>query len=91
MAPITESTKKGSFLWTNAAQKAFVAIKRLTEAPILQLPNFEAPLDVACDASQLGIGGVLSQNSNPVAFYSEKLNDAKKRYSTYDLELYAMV
>jgi hypothetical protein len=92
MAPITECTKKGSFIWTIAAQRAFDAIKKcLTEAPILQLPNFDSPFEVACDASQLGIGGVLSQNGHPIAFYSEKLNEAKRRYSTYDLELYAVV
>jgi hypothetical protein len=73
MATITECTKKGSFIWTKSAQKAFDLIKQhLTEAPILQLP-FEAPLEVACDDSHLSIGGVLSQNGHPVAFYSKKL------------------
>lgn len=44
MAPITECTKKGAFVWTTAAQKAFEAIKvQLTQAPILRLPNFEIP------------------------------------------------
>lgn len=27
----------------------------------------------------------------PVAFFSEKLHDAKKRYSTYDVEFYAII
>ncbi|RVW25828.1 Transposon Ty3-G Gag-Pol polyprotein [Vitis vinifera] len=31
----------------------------------------------------------LSQEGHPVAFFSEKLNGAKKKYSTYDLEFYA--
>jgi len=92
MAPITECTKKGAFVWTTAAQKAFEAIKvQLNQAPILRLPNFEIPFEVSCDASHLGIGGVLSQNGHLVAFYSEKLNDARKRYSTYDLELFAVI
>jgi len=46
MAPITECTKKGPFLWTTSAQKAFEVVKHLlTEAPILQLPNFEVPVE----------------------------------------------
>jgi hypothetical protein len=92
MAPITECTKKGSFLWINAAQQAFDKVKKiLTKAPILRLPNFEVPFEVACDASHTGIGGVLSQQGHPIAFFSEKLNEAKQRYSTYELEFYAMV
>jgi hypothetical protein len=92
MSPITECTKQGLFNWTNRAQKAFEVIKQmLTEAPILQLLNFEVAFEVTCDASHIGIGGILSQNGHPMAFYSGKLNDAKRRYSIYDLELYAVV
>ena len=43
------------------------------------------------DANNLAIGLVLSQEGRPIAFFLEKLNDAKKKYSTYDLEIYAMV
>jgi ribonuclease HI len=39
----------------------------------------------------LAIGVVLSQEGRAVAFFSETLNEAKRKYSTYDLELYAMV
>jgi hypothetical protein len=92
MNPITDCTKKGGFLWTNATAQAFTTIKKLlTEAPILRLPNFEVPFKVACDACHTGIGGVLSQQGHPIAFFSEKLNEAKRKYSTYELELYAVV
>lgn len=39
----------------------------------------------------MDIGVVLSQEGRPIAFFSEKLNDAKRRYSSYDLEMYALV
>ncbi|KAK6928970.1 Reverse transcriptase, RNase H-like domain [Dillenia turbinata] len=36
-------------------------------------------LEVASDASHVGIGGELGQEGHPIAFFSEKLNEAKQR------------
>ena len=92
MAPITECLKNKEFQWSNAASQAFREIKvRMTETPVLRYPDFTKVFEVACDASSVGIGGVLSQEGHPIAFFSEKLNDAKRRYSTYDKEFYAIV
>ena len=43
-----------------------------------------------CDARGSAIGAILSQEGNPIAYFSEKLNDAKK-YSIYDQDFYAIV
>ena len=92
MAPIIDCMKKNQFVWTKAATKAFEEVKkRLTEAPVLQLPNFSKVFEVACNASNVGIGGMLSQEGHPIAFFSEKLNEAKQKYSIYDKEFYAVV
>ncbi|XP_038691133.1 uncharacterized protein LOC119989586 [Tripterygium wilfordii] len=92
VAPLTECLKLSTFQWSDATNTAFLDIKTLmTHTPILRMPNFELVFEICCDASHIGIGGVLSQEGHPIAFFSEKLNECRKRYSTYDIELYALV
>lgn len=92
IAPITECLKGSTFKWTSEAEKSFEVLKRMvTEAQILSSPDFDKIFEVDCDASNVGFGAVLHQEGKPIAFFSEKLSDSRKKYSTYDKEFYAIV
>jgi hypothetical protein len=93
-APIMDIVKKKHeyFNWTEEAEKRLKVLKRkITEQPILVLPDFGKTFQVRCDARGIAIGAVLSQDNRPIAYFSEKWNDAKEKYSTYDKEFYAVI
>ncbi|XP_066365236.1 uncharacterized protein [Miscanthus floridulus] len=90
--PTNVSQKDVPFKWGDEQDQAFNELKtKLCEAPLLQLPDFGKTFEIECDASGIGIGGVLLQEGKPVAYFSEKLNGPHLNYSVYDKELYALV
>ena len=58
---------------------------------MLALPNFDKVFQVDYDASESAIGVVMSQKGKPIAYFSEKWNDVKKKYHVYDQEFYVIV
>ncbi|KAF7806156.1 Ty3/gypsy retrotransposon protein [Senna tora] len=89
--PLTELLKKNQFQWNETAAEAFDQLKRMmTQAPVLSLPNFQQQFVVETDASNSGIGAVLSQQGHPIAYFSKKLTSRMTKASTYVRELYAI-
>lgn len=92
------STKKNSppFQWTSEADTAFIKLKTmLVQAPVLACPNFNLPFDVHTDASNYGIGGMLSQTidgiEHPIAYMSRSLTGAERNYSVTEREALAVL
>ncbi|GAU51023.1 hypothetical protein TSUD_411670 [Trifolium subterraneum] len=65
--------------------------EKLTTAPVLILPDAKESFVVYCDASKLGLGGVLMQKGKVVAYASRQLKIHERNYPTHDLELAAVV
>ena len=98
-APLTDLTRKNMPVkppWTDDCGRAFSTLKRiLCSEPILRSPDFQREFILQTDASEKGIGAVLSQfddagSEHPVAFYSRKLLPRETRYSTVEKECLAI-
>nr|GEX07936.1 putative reverse transcriptase domain-containing protein [Tanacetum cinerariifolium] len=63
----------------------------LCNAPILSLPDGSEDFIVCCDTSNEGLGCVLMQRGEVIAYASRQFKIYKKNYSTHDLELGAVV
>ena len=82
--------------WTKEHQEAFDKLKCLSlEAPILAYANYRKPFRVYTDASERGLGAVLSQEQEngkeaAIAYASRTLSKSEKRYDPHKLEFLAL-
>lgn len=91
--PMYRLLKSGvEWVWSEECKMAFRKINELlTSAPILVHFNPDFPVVLSCDASDYGIGAVLThlmpdKSEKPIAFASRTLSEAEKKYSQIEKE-----
>lgn len=91
--PLTTLLKKHSlFHWTSVHETAFSTLKHsLCAAPILKLPDFTRQFCIETDASHNGVGAVLLQDGQPLAFLSRALGPKNQGLSAYEKEYMAIL
>ena len=97
-SPLTELTKKGvKFVWTENTESAFQHLKTcLCSAPILAYPNFDKPFILQTDASDVGLGAVLTQldksgHERVISYASRTLTGRERNYTAIEKEALAVV
>ncbi|GFV99287.1 retrovirus-related Pol polyprotein from transposon 412 [Trichonephila clavipes] len=99
--PLTDAlkgrAKKGEIKWTTECENAFRELKgKLIDKPVLYAPNFEREFIVQTDASNAGMGAVLTQlaeqgEEHPIVYLSKKFSEVEKRYCTTEKECASIV
>ena len=85
-APLHALTRRGVvFQWNQEQQVCFDTLKeRLTSAPMLGMPSGERTVIMDTDASQMGLGAVLSQEQEStervIACASQSLSHQEQNY-----------
>lgn len=95
----SRTSKKGSrgkrappWRWDEEHQEAFESIKKvIARDVVLAYPSFGDEFVIYTDASTRQLGGVITQNNRPIAFFSRKLTAAQTRYTVTELELLSIV
>nr|GEV31960.1 hypothetical protein [Tanacetum cinerariifolium] len=88
--------KETPFVFSKECVDAFDTLKKkLTEAPILVVPDWNLPFELMCDASDFAIGAVMGQRKTkhfqPIHYASKTMNEAQIHYTTTEKEMLAVV
>ncbi|GJT44827.1 reverse transcriptase domain-containing protein [Tanacetum coccineum] len=95
--PMTHLLEKETpFVFSKDCIHAFETLKKkLTEAPILVVPDWNLPFELMCDASDFAIGAVLGQRKmkhfQPIHYASKTMTEAQIHYTTTEKEMLAVV
>ncbi|TYK01231.1 reverse transcriptase [Cucumis melo var. makuwa] len=77
--------------WDTECQAAFDDLKQaMMEGPLLGIADVTKPFEVETDAIDYALGGVLLQNGHSIAYESQKLNAAERKYTVSEKEMLAV-
>jgi len=87
--------KDADFIFDDSCLKAFCRLKgALITSPIIQLPDWNLPFEIKCDASDYAVGAVLRQRRykkmRAIYYASKTLDGAQVNYATTEKELLAV-
>lgn len=97
LAPLSDLVRKeATWSWGAPQETAFNELKkRMTEAPILRIFDYDRPAILETDASDYALGATLLQEHDgkrcPVAYHSRKFTKPELNYDVHDKELLAIV
>ena len=84
--------KRQPWQWTRVEEEEFKIIKEaITKTPVLRYYDVDKVTTIQCDASKDGLGGVLLQGDQPIAYISRALTKTETRYAQIEKELLAIV
>ena len=96
LTDLTRRSAPNNVGWDDDCDRAFKKLKELLcTSPVLRNPDFTQPFVLQTDASDRGVGAVLSQKDgdgeeHPVGYFSKKLLPREERYSTVEKECLAI-
>lgn len=100
-APLTNAlkgrNKRESVTWNEECDKAFKELKiKLTNKPVLYAPDYNKEFIIQTDASDHGIGIVMSQmneknEEHPIIYLSKKFSDVEKKYCVTERECASII
>ncbi|CAG2209929.1 unnamed protein product [Mytilus edulis] len=77
--------------WDHEQHQSFEVLKQLvSSAPVLRFYNVNEPVTISVDASSKGLGVVLLQNKQLVAYGSRALTETQSRYAQIEREMLAI-
>ena len=78
--------------WREAENKAFESLKTaISSTPVLKFFNPKEPVCLCVDASSKGLGAVILQNNQPVAYASKALTESQQNYAQIEKEMLVIV